>query len=340
MTSPAPRHEIRLADESSGWSLLSEWLSSVATVVVGTGFRGVAYSVLGAAVGVTVALTLPGQYTSSARFIAQGASASLLPSALQGLAASVGIGTAKDYSPQFYADLVTSDPVLTATLGRRYPVPGSGGAVRHSYVEIEGLQGKGGGAQEIDAALRHLRTRVAAQADVRTNIISISVTARYAELSRDLAQALLDALDSMNISFRQEQSRELRQFFESRATDAQRELDSAETALRHFLERNRVTQNSPLLTFEQARLTRTADLKRTVYTTVVQHYEEAKMQEARNVPVLTVLSRPAVPVRRSGPPRRLIVATGFMLGLLLAVGHQTLVTRRRETSTPRSSRSS
>ena len=317
MTSPAPRHEIPFPDESSASSVLVTWLSSLAVSIVHTGFRGIAYSTLGAALGIALALTLPSQYTSAASFIAQGASASLLPSALQGLAASVGIGTAKDYSPQFYADLVTSDPVLTAALGRSYAVPGLGGAVQRSYMEIEGFHGKGR-AQQTDAALRHLRKHVAAQADVRTNIISISVTARYAELSCALAQALLGALDSMNISFRQEQSRELRQFFESRMADAQRELDSAETALRHFLERNRVTQNSPLLTFEQARLTRVAELKRTVYTTVVQHFEEAKMQEARNVPVLTVLSPPTVPVRKSGPPRRFIAVAGLLVGLLVA----------------------
>src|SRR6266566_3315594 len=148
------------------------------------------------------------------------------------------------------------------------------------------------------------------QSGWRGLVVSLSVTTRYPSLSRDLAAALLEALDSMNISFRQQQSRELREFFEGRMADAQRGLDSAETALRMFLERNRVTQGSPLLTFEEMRLTRAADLKRSVYTTVVQQYEEAKIQEARNVPVLTVLSPPTVPVRKSGPPRRFIVVSG------------------------------
>jgi uncharacterized protein involved in exopolysaccharide biosynthesis len=213
---------------------------------------------------------------------------------------------------------VVSDPVLTAAILRRYNVPAKDRSDPKTYLEIEGFQEESSG-RAIDAALRQLRRRVAARADVRTNIISVSATSRYPALSRDLTQALLDALDSMNISFRQEQSRELRQFFESRVKDAQRDLDSAETELRHFLERNRVTQNSPLLTFEQARLTRVADLKRAVYTTVVQQYEEAKIQEARNVPILTVLSPPTIPVRKSGPPRRFIVVTGLLIGLLVAV---------------------
>ena len=318
MTSPARRHDIPAQDEIPASMVLISWLTSLFASVIRTGRRGVACASIGVAAGVAVALLLPNQFTSSASFIARGASASMLPSALQGLAASVGIGTARDYSPQFYADLVTSDPVLTATIWQKYPVGGSDSSERKNYLQIEGFDTTNS-AKAVDGALRHLRRRIAARADVRTNIISISATARYPQLSRDLAQRLLDALDSMNISFRREQSRESRQFFESRVADTQRELDSAETALRQFLERNRATQNSPLLTFEQARLTRAADLKRAVYTTVVQQYEEAKLQEARNVPVLTVLSPPTIPVRKSGPPRRFIVAVGFLLGLLTAL---------------------
>ncbi len=207
-----------------------------------------------------------------------------------------------------------SDPVLIAALGRQYEVPGQYSSERRTYLEIEHVTGKNAAAQ-LEAAVRHLRKHASSRADVRTNIVSLSVTTRYPSLSRDLAAALLEALDSMNISFRQQQSRELREFFEGRMADAQRGLDSAETALRMFLERNRVTQGSPLLTFEEMRLTRAADLKRSVYTTVVQQYEEAKIQEARNVPVLTVLTPPAAPTRRSGPPRRLIVVLGIVLGI-------------------------
>ena len=325
MTSTAGRRDIPLEDDTPASRVLLSWLSSIKTSVISTGRIGIIYSVLGGAFGLALALVLPSQYTSSASFIAQGASPSLLPSALQGLAATVGIGSARDYSPQFYADLVTSDPVLSAAISRPYQLPGADG--KQTYLEVEGLTGKDS-ARATDAGLRHLRRNVAARADVRTNIISISVTARSPELSRDLTQTLLEALDSMNISFRQQQSRELRQFFESRVADAERELDSAETALRHFLERNRLTQSSPLLTFEQLRLTRDAELKRTVYTTVVQQYEGAKMQEARNVPVLTVLTPPVAPVRKSGPPRRFIVAVGLLLGMLAAIWQDRLAKLR------------
>jgi uncharacterized protein involved in exopolysaccharide biosynthesis len=296
--------------------IVGGWSRNAVRSVRATGILGLVFAGIGGAVGVLVAFLVPLQFTSGASFVAQGANTSALPTALLGIAASVGLGTARDYSPQFYADLLVSDPVLRSAIARRYAVPRSE-AVR-DYIEIEGFEDKSPPAA-VEAALKHLRRRVAARADVRTNIVSVRVTARYPELSRDLTQALLDALDSMNISFRQEQSRELRQFFAGRVADAQRALDSAETELRHFIERNRVTSNSPLLMLEQARLTRAADLKRAVYTTVVQQFEEAKMQEARNVPILTVLAQPNIPVKKSGPPRRFIAALGVLIGLAAAM---------------------
>ena len=317
-----------VTDEVSAAELLIAWIREGLSRLRATGPRGVVLGGLGAGLGIAVALILPPQFTSSATFVAQGASSSAIPSALLGIAASVGFGSAKDYSPQFYADLLTSDPVLTSAVQRSYTLPGSGDSTRKTYVDIEDITGSTPAAV-LDGALRHLRRRVAARADVRTNIVTVAVTTRTPVLSRDLTQAVLDALDSMNIGFRQEQSRELRQFFEGRVADAQAELDSAETALRRFLERNRATDNSPLLRFEQLRLTRTADLKRAVYTTVVQQYEEAKMQEARNVPVLTVLTSPTLPVRKSGPPRRFIVALGLALGVLLALGLDAVSAQRR-----------
>jgi uncharacterized protein involved in exopolysaccharide biosynthesis len=301
-----------LSPSTSDTDVLLDWLSGSLHRILGTGKRGAIFAVLGAAIGSAVALMLPLQFTSSTAFIAQGASTSLVPSALRGLAASVGLSSARDFSPQFYVELLTSEPVLMAALSRKYAVAGAAGPVERTYYEIEGFNGPDRAA-ETEKALRYLRKRVAARADVRTNIVSLSVDARYPGLSRDIAGTLLQALDSLNIRFRQEQSHELREFFETRVRQAQSELDTAETALRHFLERNRLTQNSPLLQFEQLRLTRAADLKRTVYMTVVEQFEEAKLQESRNVPVLTVLTEPTLPVKKSGPPRRFIVVAVTVL---------------------------
>jgi len=293
------------------------WLARALRAVRSTGRRGLALTSLGVAVGVGIALTLPAQWTSSAAFIAQGASTLNIPSALQGLVASVGITSAKEYSPQFYADLLASRPVLEAAVLAPYRLPAGDSSVPASYVAVEHLA-KGSLQMQLAAGVKRLGERVAARADVRTNIITVDVTARYPTLARDIARTLLTSLDSLNIGFRQQQSRQLREYFEGRVVDMKREVDSAENALLSFMEQNRVA-GSPELQMEQLRLQRNADLKRALYTTVSQQYEEARMQEARNVPVLTVLEPPNLPIKKSGPPRRFIVVVGAAFGLALAL---------------------
>jgi uncharacterized protein involved in exopolysaccharide biosynthesis len=123
-------------------------------------------------------------------------------------------------------------------------------------------------------------------------------------LCHDVLQRLLQALDSMNVSFRQQQSRDLRIFFETRVQEAQNEMDQAENEHRRFLERNRIIRGSPMLELEDQRLSRQVDIKGAVYQTVIQQYEQSRIQEARNVPILTVLSPPNVPASKSGPSRR------------------------------------
>jgi len=293
-------------------------------------------TLFGLGLGVAVALLWPSQYTSSASFIAQGTSPTLIPGALQNLAATVGLGSAKDFSPQFYADLLSSRPVLLNVIGKRYTIRDE--VTPLTYIDIEGFASQDSDRAR-EGALQDLQRHISARADVRTNVISVSVQARSPQLSHALLVSLIGALDSINIGFRQEQSRDLRQFFEGRVADARAGLDSAEQDLRRFLERNRIIQGSPALQFEQERLQRVVELKRAVYTTVVQQHEEARIQEARNVPILTILAPPSLPVKRSSPPRRFIVAVFTLLGLfaipLMSVSRLTW-RRFLNASTPRS----
>lgn len=278
--------------------------------------RVIAYGFMGVALGVGVALLVPNQYTTGASFVAQGSTSLSLPAALQGAAASLGLDKGNDYSPKFYADLLLSRPVLRSVLLHPYHAPGQDSSQTQDYLQIMELADEASPAMALERGLKQLAGRIGASADVRTNMITLTVRTRYPWLSRDVAAQLLVALDSLNLGFRQFQSRESREFYETRVLQARKELDSAEAAVRIFLQENRVTA-SPALQFEQLRLQREADLKRSVYGIVVQQYEQARLQEARNVPTLTVLSEPFLPIKKSYPPRRLIVLLGLIVSLLV-----------------------
>jgi len=76
----------------------------------------------------------------------------------------------------------------------------------------------------------------------------------------------------------------------------------------------------PLLGVPWADLYRRVKVQETVFETLTQQYELARVEEAKEIPTVKVLDPPDVPEKKSGPPRSLIIATGLVCSLLFAVG--------------------
>ena len=63
----------------------------------------------------------------------------------------------------------------------------------------------------------------------------------------------------------------------------------------------------PLLGVEYAKLYKQLTMQEDIYVTLSKQYELAKVEEAKNIPVIHVLDPPTPPERRSFPPRLLII---------------------------------
>ena len=75
----------------------------------------------------------------------------------------------------------------------------------------------------------------------------------------------------------------------------------------------------PLLGVTYADLYRRMKVEETVFETLTQQYELAKVQEAKEVPSVKVLDPPEVPEKRIFPPRILLIVAGAVLALVLGV---------------------
>jgi len=73
----------------------------------------------------------------------------------------------------------------------------------------------------------------------------------------------------------------------------------------------------PLLGVNYADLYRRTKVQEAIFETLTKEYELAKVQEAKEIPVVKVLDFPNIPDKKSFPPRRLIVllGTGFALAI-------------------------
>jgi uncharacterized protein involved in exopolysaccharide biosynthesis len=104
------------------------------------------------------------------------------------------------------------------------------------------------------------------------------------------------------------------------------ELGAAESRLRAFDERNLRIDNSPELRLERDRLQREIGTKQEVVTMLAQAFEQARIDEVRNTPAITIIERPSLPWRPDprGSTKNAIVAFIVLtfLGTLAAFGRE------------------
>lgn len=270
---------------------------------------------------VVITLLLPRTYTVAASFTPQ---SERMPSNLAGIAAQFGVALpAADAgsNPDFYVELLQSRRILGETVKGTYTFPTDTGEVSGTLIEILEVEGETEGERE-QAALRKFRGMVEAELDRPSGVVTVEVETENPHLSAQVARRLLDLLNRFNLETRQSQAAAERRFTEVRLGEAKEELLGVENRLQSFLEVNRDIGNSPLLQFRQDRLQREVDIRQAVVSALAQNYEQARIDEVRDIPVITVVEEPEPPAL---PDRRMLLlrgvlalVAGALLGALVA----------------------
>lgn len=281
------------------------------------------------AIGVPVALALvvclatllwPRSYTATSAFVPQSTSSPAL-GRLAGLAAQFGVAVpAQDpaQSPEFYAELLVSDALLRLVVDSALLLP------RADAVDTVLLRAELGGQHrdpelQAEYSIERLRKRLEVSTTLKTGVVRVSARTTDAGLSAAIVERLLRLVNGFNLETRQSQARQQRRFLEDRLKEARQDLRDAEDAEQGFLQRNREFRSSPQLTFEHNRLERTVTQRQEIVTTLSQAYEQSRIEEVRDTPLITIIQSPAPPAR---PDRRLLLVKTlltFMAGCGLAV---------------------
>jgi len=267
-------------------------------------------------VAVAAGITLPRWYASGATLTVETGTPLPAGSSVLGLASQLGLasGTAST-SPQFYADLLTSRLLFERILTARFPI-----GMQGEQEPLESFWNKG---RPVDAraharSLEKLRNHFSASANPRTGVIGFTVEGPTSPVAKLMADTALAALNDLVVSIRRRHASAERQFLEDRWRALRDSLSAHEDVLRTFYERNRQI-TSPQLQFEELRLRREIDRVQTIYAQLGAQLEQARIQEVRDVPAISVIDPPIAAIRKSAPRLRLLVFTGALVGAVLAL---------------------
>lgn len=237
---------------------------------------------------------------------------------------SLGGSTPRGDSPEFYAMMVQSRGLLRQVASRPYEIHDARSGTRTvtlaDVYEVE----EGTEEQRLRAAVRELALDVTAAPNPVTGVVRIEATGPAPELAVAINHAVIEALVDFNVEKRQSQAKAEREFLEQRVQDASAALNAAESALQRFLQQNRTYATSPQLSFEAARLERELAQRQQTYATLTHALEQARIEEVRNTPTLSIVERPEDTVRRTRRPIGVILAivlmgsifAGMLIGLV------------------------
>jgi uncharacterized protein involved in exopolysaccharide biosynthesis len=308
------------ADRPSVLRLASVYLRYRWTVIGAT--------LAGAILFVTVGLLRSSSYTAMVSFAPQSESGFDSPNVAR-LAGQFGINVgsrSQSLSPDFYVQLVESRAILSKLAAdsfamRAGAMPAGGG--KRPLPQVLEVRGESASERHASSVL-WLARAVSASAAPESGIVTIAVKSLDPVLSAGIAGRILELVHVFNQQTRQSQAAAEAGFVEQRAEDALSQLRAAESELQRFLERNRQFRSSPQLTFERERLQREVAMRQEVYTSLIQSLEEARIDQVRNTPLVTVIDQAEAPFRRD--PRRLSLfaviglTVGFVFGSILAFG--------------------
>jgi uncharacterized protein involved in exopolysaccharide biosynthesis len=225
---------------------------------------------------------------------------------------------------RFQASLFKTRAVLGPVVTAQYAVAttsGSADSTRGTLLDLLNIKGRTSEDRTL-RGMERLKTLMWLETDAVTGLITVRVTTRWPELSLALTQRLLEALNVANSARQQAAAEAEARFAADRLAHERAILETAEDDLEQFLKQNHQYQSSPSLVLQYGRLQRRIDVTQSVVSSLAQSYEQARIDAARDTPVVGVVDPPEGSVKEAGRPVRdgavwALTALGLVLVFLL-----------------------
>ena len=269
-------------------------------------YKRMTYTIVSVTLTVTLiyCFLISNWYTSTATILPTGGSGGL--SSLTSLAGLGSVMSADENSSALYPKILSSRLLSEKIINKRYDFKFENEP--YSMTLFEYIN-----ADNIDKAKEKLDKLVTVDVDMRTGVLRLSVMTEYPEFSAAIVHTYLDELNDYNVNHRQSKAQANKQFIATRLDEVSIELTNAENSLKEFQNKNLnyASSNDPTLRQMHMQHQREVTIKEAVMLELTKRFEMARIEAARDLPVVQVIDNGSVPIVKTKPSR-----TIYMLAAL------------------------
>lgn len=172
---------------------------------------------------------------------------------------------------------------------------------------------------------------IALEQDKKTGVFYLTTEFEDPKLSKTINEFIIRELNNTLVAKMVSKASVNRSFIEDRLKDVKLDLIRSENALTHYRERNRDRLN-PYDQLQESRLQRDVLINTQIMGELQKQFELAKIEEAKDMPVLEIVDPPRTPIEKNKPKRKKILMIGLLAGVLFgccfAVGADFISQRR------------
>lgn len=273
------------------------------------------FACIGALLAGIISFIIPSAYSSTATILPE-SEKSKIPGSISDLASFAGLNIGSDGSlTKLYPAIVKSDAVLRPVIYHKYSSEKRGDSLDLITLwELDGTKPE----ISFEKAFIGLSNDLEVSMDTKLQILTLKLTESEPKLTADILNQVVFELDRFIRTKRNTTASQQRKFVEARLAEVKSDLTKSEDMLQAFRERNRQILGSPQLILEQERLLRDVNINAALSMELRKQFELAKIEEIKNVPIISVMDRAIPATKRASPKRSIFVFIGLILGALAA----------------------
>ncbi|MBN1181139.1 MAG: chain-length determining protein [Bacteroidales bacterium] len=305
---------------------------------------------LALAIGLIVALSIPGEYTCIVKMAPENNKSSM--SNVMSLAAIAGINLGTENTDginlSIYPDIVYSIPFISELikmqvldtkadeisnlyqyLDKKIKEPWWKTIIKLPFKLLDFIRnGKKENNDKIlniyhlsrqqDKIFKALQERIIISIDKKTGIITAGVTMQDPVIAATVADSLVSKLEQFIIDYRTDKARLDLAYATRMFNEASQKYYAAQENYAQYLDKNKnIILES--VRIEQERLMHEQSLAYSIYSTIAQQVETARLKVQEQTPCVTIIEPARIPVRKSNASRLLILFITLLLGMCYGV---------------------